>query len=147
MVINVNDTANWNKDMKEVQLLEQVNSCTDVVRQTMHEIAGLMSARSLLLARQWSKRNGKFNLATSSLMSPKFPDPEDIVTGHLYPSGMMYIPNKDDPDRSTFVWFFAVDLKLGWVPQYFIDLGFMHGQKKFIRSLRGHAKTLKRKSS
>lgn len=62
-----------------LQLLQQVNSCTDVVRQTMHEIPGLMASRSLLLVRQWSKVNGMFYLATSSIASPRFPDPDDIV--------------------------------------------------------------------
>lgn len=141
-VINVNTTASWNEDMKEVQLLQQVNSCTDVVRQTMHEIPGLMASRSLLLVRQWSKVNGMFYLATSSIASQRFPDPDDIVVGKLYPSGMIFIPNKLNPKKSTFLWYFAVDLKLGWVPQFFIDIGFMGGQKKFIGYLRDHAKTI-----
>lgn len=32
--------------------------------------------------------------------------------------------------------------QLGWVPQFFIDIGFMGGQKKFIGYLRDHAKTI-----
>nr|XP_022310055.1 steroidogenic acute regulatory protein, mitochondrial-like [Crassostrea virginica] len=141
-VINMNDTADWNSDMKEVKLMDRVNSCTDIVRQTLHEIPGLMTSRSLLLVRQWSKLNGMFYLATTSITSSRFPEPEGVVTGNLYPSGMIFIPNKANPQKMTFVWFFAVDLKLGWVPQYFMDIGFMRGQKAFIKSLRNHAKTM-----
>ncbi|XP_056003449.1 steroidogenic acute regulatory protein, mitochondrial-like [Ostrea edulis] len=79
MVMNVEDTASWNKDMKKVKQLEQVNSCTDIIRQTMHEIAGLMSSRSLLLVRQWSSSSGMFIIATSSMTAPRYPNPDNIV--------------------------------------------------------------------
>lgn len=33
-------------------------------------------------------------------------------SGKLYPSGMIFIPNKLNPKKSTFLWYFAVDLKV-----------------------------------
>ena len=35
-----------------------------------------------------------------------------LCSGNLYPSGMIFIPNKAHPQKMTFVWFFAVDLKV-----------------------------------
>lgn len=37
---------------------------------------------------------------------------------------------------------YFLPFQLGWVPQFFIDIGFMGGQKKFIGYLRDHAKTI-----
>ena len=64
--------------------MDRVNSCTDIVRQTLHEIPGLMTSRSLLLVRQWSKQKGMFYLATTSIASSRFPEPEGVVTYELF---------------------------------------------------------------
>lgn len=56
----------------------------------MHEIPGLMASRSLLLVRQWSKVNGMFYLATSSIASPRFPDPDDIVVYEILTSVLKF---------------------------------------------------------
>lgn len=49
-------------------------------------------------------------------------------SGKLYPSGMIFIPNKLNPKKSTFLWYFAVDLK---VNKYVISVKLKKNPKCF----------------
>lgn len=58
--------------------------------------------KHLKLAKQWAY------IAIENVISSSF----FYFSGKLYPSGMIFIPNKLDPKKSTFLWYFAVDLKV-----------------------------------
>lgn len=62
-------------------------------------------------------------------------------SGKLYPSGMIFIPNKLNPKKSTFLWYFAVDLK---VNKYVISVKLKKNLNVSVRKKNESRKNIKK---
>jgi len=129
----------WNPAVIHCEILQRLNSNTDISYQVSKEGAGgAVSPRDFVTLRHYKQYpDGTHVLASESVKHPAKPKQHKITRGFNGTMGFILSPVENQPSRTTFQWVLDVDLQIqGWIPKSVIDKAFIAASLDTITGLR-----------
>ncbi|CAL4124681.1 unnamed protein product, partial [Meganyctiphanes norvegica] len=136
---NFEKIPTWNKSLTKCELIQTVDSNTDVIYQVAAEgPGGVVSARDFVNVRYWKKVEDCWISAGMAVVHPEKPPQKKLVRGENGPGCWSFGPVDGSPSRCHFRFLLDTELK-GWIPQYVLDQALTHTCTEFMTSLRAFA--------
>ncbi|XP_046847090.1 stAR-related lipid transfer protein 3-like isoform X1 [Xenia sp. Carnegie-2017] len=112
----------WNPTITHIEVIEKINSSTELVYSTIAEVAGgLLSARDFVSINHYQRIGEMFISSSTSVISPTKPPVQGLVRGKTILNSYALLPAEDTRDKSEFVWIVTTTLEPSLVPQAIVD--------------------------
>ena len=138
---DVGNSDKWNKTLKKLDIIEDVNDDIKVTYQITSEAGGVVSARDFILVLKFGYKGDVYLQAATSIEYPGLEKTKNMVRAWNYPGGLMVKSITNEPSKSEFHWLIDCDLK-GWLPASLVSVAMPFMQMQYVESIRELAKTL-----
>lgn len=140
LIVNIKDAKMWNPTILDGEVLERLDSTTDVCYTVTADAAGgLVRSRDFVTLRHWKWDDDVLLSAGVGVEHPLRPACPQYVRGHNRPSGMAFARVPGHAHCCQFTWIINTDLK-GWLPKSAVDQGLQGYAMDFLRFLRKRVK-------
>ncbi|XP_028391928.1 stAR-related lipid transfer protein 3-like [Dendronephthya gigantea] len=135
----------WNKNITHAEIIQKVNSTTDITYSCIGEMAGgIMSARDYVTVNHYQRIGEMYMSTSTSVISSIKPPIESFVRGETILNSYALLPAENETDKSEFVWIVTTVMKPpNSVPQMFIDRGVVGFLIECTNNLRNECELLK----
>jgi len=134
--------ADWNTEVEECSVLEEVNSNVEVTYTRVRAAGGgLVSPRDFVVLRHFKQAPPLSFCVSVSVKTPLMPEQPNLVRGENGPGGMIIRELDGEENRCKYIWLLNSDIK-GWIPQRLVDSSLSDVMIGTFRSMSAHLTTL-----
>ncbi|XP_076314879.1 steroidogenic acute regulatory protein-like [Tachypleus tridentatus] len=135
---NIESMPEWNPTIKQIKVLQKIDSYTDIVYVVAtNRAGGIVASRDFVVARMLENRGGSIINAMVSVTHPSMPLQAKHVRGEHGPS--VYVFSPVDGSTCHLQWLLNTNLK-GWLPQYLVDQTMAHFMFNYVNHLRDYTR-------